>query len=278
MGWQDEIIPQDLTVEHQGAQVPFRDLPLAKESPDFGAFLKRVHDQHTELGRRVPLNGEPDKWRKDYLPKLYEGGIFKPNERLVETAGDPDKYVLNKPDGIPNEAWSEDMVKEVRQIAHEEGVSQKAVDRFLQTHLKSFGAWGQKLQVDVEKSKERVAQAAKELNVSPEQGMEMADRYLEKNFSQEVFDFLKDSGAIFHPEIAVLLMKAGMASGEDISRLGQNIDQSSQADLQASQQYLGEVMNPKHPDHQKWLAKDPEVLRKIDAGFQKAYPGQVTIT
>jgi hypothetical protein len=265
----------------------YHSIPAVKESPDMGSYIKRSQEWQSEIGRmkadptRISLTVKPeemDGWRKDNLPKLLQSNLLGPesardillHHKLIPESHD--KYEVARPDTIPEQAWSDELVNEYRSIAHKHGIPQAAVNDLMALNAKQFQGFTQKLQTEEGEAKKTIAALAAELNVpNPDDLVAGSERWMERNgFPAEQVKALHDSGFLNRSGLVHMIAKAAFDSGESAGILGGGPVDNVDTELQQFQ-----------PGGAKWelfQKGDKATLAERDAIYAKKYPGTVPLS
>lgn len=262
-------IPDTLTVEHQGAQVPLRDVPFVKETPDIPTLAKRAYDAHTEVGARLPLKvTKPEEvaaWRKEHLPKLYKAGI------LEAPPESPDAYGELKPAEIPaGMQWNPEIGKELAATLHKYGVPKGAAQELVGLHMKAIGALYPNPQ-DAEKIN---AALHEEFKDDFDQRVEDAKRMAEKVMSPEDAQQVIQGGFKDHLAVMRVLMRLAPLAAQDSSflaggRQGGGALTPEQAEREAKQLMADPALgylNRDHPKHAETTARVRELFTIASKG------------
>ena len=272
MGWQDEVIPADFTVEHGGQQISAREIPFIKESPDFPTFLKRSIDNHRAIGSSIRLpNGEskPEdiaKWREEHLPKLQKAGIIP---------AAPEKYEIKRPDGLPEGAWSESLEAKAHEWGKKHGLSQEAVNDAMGLYLESFAGFAEPIMKSRQEAEAAFITRMKAEGKDPVQVAEGAKRWAETNIKDEKLrEKLAHAGLMDDPDVVYLLYQASAASGNFDTRNdgGSTVDEAT---AQSAKQEIEAIRNDKNnPRHEKYIKGDAETLKYMDSLYAKLTGGR----
>jgi len=269
-----EGIPQAATIEVGGQQVPLRDQPFIKESADLESFVRRSLEQHSEVGRRIPLkvSGDADlaKWKTDNLPKLYEAGILA---KPPDTAAD---YGIAKPDVLPEGiAWNDEMATKFGTLLHQHGASKALAAGLLDLYGEAlFGA-----QKTLETNYDTALVALKEEHKEHfEERKELAKRLTKQIFkTPEEVAFFEELGLGDHPGFLSVMMRLAPLAASDNSYLKDAIIAPAATGEDVKSE-LGRIMSDKtHPMHAGYHQRDPGVLKHIEEMYKKAYPGTTEI-
>lgn len=276
MGWTDEMIPADLTVEHKGASIPLRDHEFVKSAPDFPTFLKSAFDAHTEVGRRIPLpkdDAAKAKWKEEHLPKLREAGLveapFKP----------PEQYEVKLPEGVPAEAWSEDDTKIATGFAKKYGLSQDALNDGIAVVAGILGKHGAEIQVNREASQAKIKEWADKEGYTVEQINSALDRFNKdpRGWDAETAEAISKSGFADNPLVVQAIVKLMADSGTfDIRGDGSMEDKPAEGNA-AAIEAQDIIRNKENPKYAAYHRGDAEVAAYVDQLMKKAYPGTLEI-
>jgi hypothetical protein len=278
--WYDAI-PDTITVEKDGAQVPLRDHPMVKESPDLGHFAKRTFDLRREVDSRVPLpkDNKPEtmeSWKKEYLPRLQKGGV------VPTPLASPDDYDNVKPPAdLPKSLhWSDDLSKELKTIAHKHQIPKEAMPELIELHKKSVLGAVPQLNVSFE---EAMAGLKKEFGAEFEEREEMAKRFLPEIFSRPGDkEFMEQTGMGNHPVLLSIIMRLAPRIQADSSVIPEATKGGGKGTMtpdQARMELTEIATNPNHPKHNGYMSGSKEVMDYIDGLYKQAYPGDpVTVS
>lgn len=237
------------------------------QEKDLGSVIKSF--AHYERGKgsslRLPSPDKPEEL-KAFKGKLAEKGFIKLP---------PEKYEITRPESVPAEAWSDDLVGEFTDIAGRHGFSAEAVKDLLDFETKRFnGAAGQAkaaLEFDYEQTKQDVTAKAKEIGMSYEEAMEWGGRWLEKNLKEKDIALLKETGMANHPGLVWIITRAGLEAGEDISALVG----AEGAPKPPEQKEIDDIMyNKDNPKHELWKKGDPATRKYVDDLWAKTTGGK----
>jgi hypothetical protein len=259
-------LPDNLTVEDGGKQIPLRDHQFIKETPDVATLAKRALDNHRALGGAVRLPGKDakDEDRKAFLDKVYSTGLFP---RAPES---PDKYEIAKPEGIP---WDDALEKEFRATAHSLGMSNDQVKAIMALDAKRTAAfhaqaaevakaqeaqyaanfdalkkdWGP----DFEKNAELVARAGQYIFGTPEEaakhGFTNDPKFLSKGMLKIAKMLEADDG----------FMQGGNSVSPVITEARKEIDRIR--------------TDKTHPMHERYMKGDQTVAKHLEALYQQEH-------
>jgi len=279
MPWGDSI-PETVTVEQDGRQVPLRGLPLITESPDIGHFAKRAFDMHSELGRRIPVTAKSDAdketWRKEHLPKLYQAGI------LEAPPSSPEAYDnIKRPDLLPEGlVWSEERAKNVAKILHKYGVPKSAVPELLEAHTEALLGLGEGLKTHYDTT---MAALKAEHGDKFDERQEMTKRLTKFIFkTPEEVEFFDRTGMADHPVFNAILMRLAPFAQQDSSFIAEMNRGGGGGGLTGDEvrARVADIMtNKQNPKYAAYWRQDPVVMKEIDDWYKEAYgTGQVTIS
>lgn len=256
-------LPEELTAEHEGKTIALRDHPFIKETPDVATLAKRAYDNHRAVGSSIKLPGKDAKPEEVQAlkAKLYEAGLFEAPPESAE------KYELEL-DTIPEELRAEATVKSVREWAHRNGISQKAVTELMEIEGKRYADAGPLLEYNRHESEGVIAGKAEKDGMTMHQVMAYGGAWLTKNISPDGMRKLVVSGLANDPEISYLIAKAGRDSGEDISFLEGQSDPKTDADYDDVRRMM---TDKSHPMHEKWRRGDPEANAKVEAAYRRKF-------
>lgn len=275
MAWADEL-PVDLTLNVDGKEVPARDVPFVKESPDVGHFLKRAWDGHRELGSRLPIKFSDDptkkiteigEWKKNHLPKLYETGI------LAAPPGKPEDYEIKRPADIPDGiGWKDEFSTKFAATLHKHGIPKAAAPELLELHKEALLSVQQELKTDYDTS---MIALKKEFGSEFDSRMEDAKRLTKAIFkSDEESKFFADTGIGNHPLLLSVLMRLAPFAKQDsslVNDLAQRGDGTKISGEDAKNELADIMNNPKNPRYEGYHRGDAAVQKYIDELYAKAY-------
>jgi len=272
-------IPETLTYEDSGRQLPLRDHPFVKDAPDLPTFVKTAFDAHREVGARIPVRlratndaekvTELAEWKKNHLPKLYEGGF------LARPPASPDDYndVVKRPEKLPDGfGWNEEYVKDFKTIMHKHGVPKDAIPELLALHERTLtGA-----QTSLKTSNEAGLAALK---------AEYGDKYDElreatKRLTNMIFKtpdelaFFESLGLGDHADFLSVMMRLAPLAQADSSFFASQGPQGGPGALTGDdvRQELAKIATDKtHPMHDGYLRNDPKVMDHIEGLYKRAY-------
>lgn len=269
-----EGIPATATIDVGGQQVPLRDQPFIKESADLEAFARRALDQHSEVGRRIPLKVVGDtelaKWKTENLPKLYEAGILS---KPPDTAAD---YGIAKPDVLPEGiGWNDEIAGKFGGLLHKHGASKALAGELLELYGEALFGTQKSLETNYDAA---LAALKTEHAEHYEERRELAKRLTAQIFkSPEEVQFFEELGIGDHPGFLSVLMRLAPLAAADSSYLKDAIVSPGVSGEDVKSE-LGRIMADKtHPMHAGWLIRDPKVLLHVEEMYKKAYPGTTEI-
>jgi hypothetical protein len=263
-------LPDTLTIDQNGAQVPLRDHPFVKETPDLPTFAKRAFEAHREVGNRIPLNVEkPEditKWRQDHLPKLQKAGL------VATPAADATAY-FKKPESLPpGMTWNDNFAKSVGETLHKHGASSALGPELL-------GIWVKAQQEEqtniVNGMKGELDEVVKGLKT------EFADKYDERLESARRLArvTMKDATAMeFDPDLLPVFMRLGpLAESDssfvrDVRRPGADVTGAA-----AWAEHNDIVQNKNNPKYKLYWDGDKATVDYVNGLATKAHPGERSI-
>ena len=249
-----ELIPAEVTVDHDGKQVPLRDTPYATESPDYPTFLKRGYDSHRAIGGMVKVPGKESKPEEvqAFRKKVSEAGHYIPKPYPES----PDKYEVKKPEGWnPDIPLDEEVLGAVRKAAHELELPQEALDKILPLHFAHVEKILKAYKATKEEATKVFDAALTAKGENPEKAKAAIGRYIAKKFGDADYAVLSTSGYGNHPVILQMAYENALANGEDLADFKPEEDKQGDAEFQETQKIM---TDPKHPDHQKWASEGPD--------------------
>jgi hypothetical protein len=237
-------------------------LHLSKRFTSASALAKSYVSLERQLsnGNKVAVPGEnatPEEW-----------------EAFYSKTGRPDKpeaYELKKPDGFPDEIWSEDEVKEFSTIAHKLGLSKKAANALASWQAERVGKVFKGQQEQAEQTKVQAIDALKkEWGAGFEQNVGLAKQAAAHFGGEELLKHPLANDPLFIKAMA----KAGAAISEGKLAGGRQSGLSPDTP-EAVKHRIGEIRGDKshpynvsnHPNHNAAVA---EMARL----YEKAYPDQ----
>ena len=287
MGWQDDLIPQDATVDVDGAPKPFREIPFVKEAPDVITALRRGYDAHREAGARVPVRIERVRnadgtfgpkaeavatWRKEHLPKLYEAGIIDAPPLNVEA------YDIKRPNDIPEGvAWSDERAKKFGELGLKHGVSKSAMSDFLALHREAVIGTQEVLKTSYD---EGMAALKKEHGEDLEAVLEDCKRLNDIIFQKpEELELIEKTGIANHPTWLSILARLSKFAKQDSSLVEdmtssgtRNTGEANVATQEALRREIADIMtNPQNTLYEKYHRGDAQVRADIEKKYEEAY-------
>lgn len=235
---------------------------LAKRFTSLGATAKSYVSAERMLsnGNKVAVpneNSTPEEW-----------------EAFYSKTGRPDKpeaYELKKPDGFPDEIWSEDEVKEFSTIAHKLGLSKKAANALASWQAERVGKVFKGQQEQAEQIKVQAIDALKkEWGAGFEQNVGLAKQAAAHFGGEELLKHPLANDPLFIKAMA----KAGAAISEGKLAGGRQSGLSPDTP-EAVKQRIGSIRGdkshpynvPNHPNH-------GAAVREMAMLYEKAYPDQ----
>jgi len=250
-----------------------------RSDPELAPHLDKISEKtvtdlvksHVHLSRKLgnsvqmpdPAKAKPEEI-KAFKDSVYKAGLF---ESAPES---PDKYTLNRPDGIPETAWPDELVGGFKAMAHELGLTQKQVDKLAEFDAKRFSSFAAPLAADLDAAKKAVTeQWAKEGKGYDEMMALAVEGMAKRNFTAEEVQALEKIGALSHPAVLSGLAKIGEAFKDSDGVIGADTSRidSALADFQ-----------PGGAKWEKLAAGDPATLAERDAIYSKKYPGMVNLS
>lgn len=262
-------IPETVTVEHEGKQVPLRDMPMIKETPDVATAAKRIYDTQTELGRRIRIPGKdanPDEVRA-FKGKLAESG------HLPVVPDSPDKYEIAKPEKlVDGVTWSDDMAKDFRATAHKLGLTNDQAKALVGYHAELMGKMTEGYKVT---SEQAVADLKKEWGANFDKNAEMVDRIIQKEIMTDagLKEFLEKTGLGNAVPLARMIFKFASGRQEDSTHIPKDGGGATEsAEYQEALQIIA-GSSPKSAAYRKENSDGP-IHKFIEAAFKKQFPGK----
>lgn len=212
--WTDAI-PETLTYEQNGTQVPIRDHEFVKTAPDLPTFVKNAFNAHREVGARIPLrvNGpeEVKAWREKHLPSLYQAGI------LEAPPSKPEDYGVLRPEGMDAGLWSDERAGKFAGILHKYGVPKAAAAELLALHAETINGGEAAFKTSVE---EGTAALKREFGDRYDELYQQASRLLPAIFrTPEEIAIVERLGLGNHPGFIGPLMRLAPLAMQDSSFL-----------------------------------------------------------
>lgn len=204
-----------VTVQQDGKDVPIKDVPFFKDTPDIGTALRRSYEAHREVGARIPIKVDKTKpeavetWRKEHLGKLYDAGVLSAPPKAVE------EYEIKKPDDVDEKLWSADHAKKLGEVLLKHGVPKSAVPELLALHNERVAGVNQTLKATYE---EGVASLKTEWGARYDEVMEKCKRFTPAIFkTPEEVAFFEETGLGNHPLFLGPLSRLADRAGNDTS-------------------------------------------------------------
>jgi hypothetical protein len=267
MAWPDDL-PAELTVEHDGKQVPLRDTPLVKESPDLSTFAKRAWDAHREVGTRIPIKAETpaakEAWKREHLPKLYTAGI------LEAPPGKPEDYAIARPEKLPEGLeWSDELAGKLAKTFHKYGIPKAAVGELMDIHIEGVLGAAQTLQTGFDAG---MAELKKEHGDKLEERMELAKRLNAKIFkTPEELEFFNRLGLGDHPGFLSVLLRLAPYAQQDSSLVDGTTSGGKMSGDDVRKEVADIMSNTQNPKHKLYWSRDPATLKYVEDLYSKAY-------
>lgn len=279
--WADSV-PDTLTIEVDNngtkSQVPLKEQQFVKDTPDLPAFVKRAHDAHTEVGRRIPvakLDKEEDKanWRKENMPKFYAAGL------LEAPPSKPEEYGIKRPDGIDEKIpWDDNLGKEFAGVLHKHGIPKSAVGDLLALQARAIGATMPALKTNYEAA---MTALKTEHGDKLDERMEDAKRLTKMIFKDpKEAEFVEQTGLADHPIFLGILLRLAPLARADSSFTAEMNRGGGGGEMTIEQvrEKVATIANDKtNPNHAKYWASDPALMKEIDGWYEQAV-GKGTVT
>lgn len=274
MGWQDDLLPDTVTIDVDGKSTPGADLraiPFIKDTPDFPTFVKRSLDAHREIGSRIPLKVDPTKadevanWRKEHLPKLYKAGI------LDTPVADPKEYNITRPAAIPDGlGWNDELATEMGTVLQKHGIPKSAVPELLALHEKSLLGAQTVLKTSIE---EGMAALRKEHGDKLDERMEVAKRFIPLIFkTPEELEFAEKIGIANHPGFLSVMLRLAPLAMQDSSLIDSLKREGGGLTGEDVRKELADIMsNTENPKHKLFMSQDKATMAYVDDLYRKAH-------
>jgi hypothetical protein len=270
-----------VVVQQDGKDVPIKDIPFVKETPDLATFVKRGYEAHREVGSRLPLKidktkpEEVIKWKTDNLPKLWEAGVLDRPLTKVE------EYEIKKPENLPEGLnWSDELSGELGKTLLKHGIPKAAVPELLELHTKALTNGLKDL--DSGYSYEETTAALKaEFGADYDATLEDAKRLFPQIFkSERDVAFFAKTGLGNHPILTGILMRMSKGVKADTSVMNGNNNRGTGAmTLQEAQSEHADIMNNKaNPKHALYHSKDPATLQYVEDLYKKIPGSDAKVT
>lgn len=277
------LIPADLLVEHNGAQIPFRETEYVKQTPDFVSLLKRGWNDHRDTGRALvpPANGAKPEDIAAFREKVYKTGhVMKPPER----PDSPDKYEIVKPESLPRGMeWKDELTVKARDFFHKNHFTAEQAKAAVAFQTQLMGEMVAPVMAEYDAG---MAGLKTEWGDKFDDNSQKVGRVSSFIFGDETsadWKFINESGMGNTAPFNKLMLKLYDYVQQDSGFLENFGPQSDPADLQEAKNIMA-ASDPQNPLHAKWKAwktgQGPEadaVKRQITDAFAKAFPGEVTI-
>lgn len=268
----------NVAVQHEGKDVPIKDVQFFKDTPDIPTLAKRAYEAHSEVGRRIPIKIDASKpeavenWRKEHLPKLYQAGVLAAPPARVED------YEIKKPDNLePGLNWNDDLAKKFGETMLKHGVPKAAAAELLAIHSEAMGGFSKSMELSYEQGKEALKQ-------------EWGSRYDEvmencKRFSGEIFKtpeevaFFNETGIGNHPAFLSIMSRLADRAGADNSIIpGGRSGGTGMTMEQAQSEHAAIATDPNNPKYKLYHAGDPATMQYIDDLYKKVEGGDKKVT
>lgn len=263
-----------ITVQHDGKDIPIKDVPFVKDSPDLPTFVKRGYEAHREVGARLPLRidktkpEEVTKWKTDNLPKLWEAGVLdRPLSKVEE-------YEIAKPSDLPAEfGWNDERATKLGQILLKHNAPKGLAKDLLDLHVETLKATIADLDSGYNHD-ETVAELKKEFGADYDAKLEDAKRLFPQIFkSERDIAFFAKTGLGNHPILTGILMRMSAGIKPDNGILGGIGGGTNAMTLEEAQAEHADIMgNPLNPKNKLYLMKDPATLKYVE-DLYKRIPG-----
>lgn len=297
MDFTPEQVPDTLTIEHDGHQIPLRDHPIVKGPKDMASFVKMAVDAHREVGARqdrIPASVRPEEietyrqrmidagvfpkaWApvpgKDARPeeiaafkqRAYEAGVFTPPPSTV----DEYRKVIAKPEGVSELAWSDERAGRLAETLHKHGIPASAVPDLLALHAETLGAVQGVVKSDMESG---MAALRREFPEDFEAKQVSAGRLAAAIFkTPEELAAWTASGLGNHPAFLGPLMRLAPLAEQDSSFFAETSKSGAASGVDVRSEVAKIATDTTHPMHAGYTRRDPKVMQYIDELYRKAY-------
>lgn len=262
----------DLSVDIDGKQTPIAETPFVKDVPDFKTFVKNAYESHREVGSRIPVKIDTSKpenvkaWRDTHIPVLRKNGL------LPSPPTDPKEYNVVKPTDMPDGLlWSDERAEKFSKVLHKYEVPKEMAAELMELNKEAMMA-------NINFVKTTMDQGIAALKT------EYGDRYdpmVEdtKRLTSMIFK-TPDELALFtatglanHPSFLSVMMRLSQVAKGDSSFLkDQKSGGTGTMTGEEVRVELSKIINdPKHPDHDRYMRGDKEIMDKVDGWYKSAY-------
>lgn len=267
MDFTAEQLPDTLTVEHNGAQMPLREHAFVKEAPDLPTLIQRGYDAHREVGARVRIPGKDAKPEDvaAFKQKVQEAGVFPAPPASV----DEYKAAIVKPEGVSDLGWSDERAGKLATVLHKHGIPASAVADLLALHGEALSSTQALFKSDMESG---MAALRKEFPEDFDGKQAAAGRLAAAIFkTPEELAVWNASGLGNHPAFLGPLMRLAPLAAQDSSFFAETSKSRAAAGEDVRSEVAKIATDKTHPMHEGYVRRDPAVLKHIDDLYRNAF-------
>ena len=243
---------------------------------DVTALVKEHVNLKGMMGKALfPKDNPTPEELRGMRNRAYDMKLFS---RPPESA---EHYNFDRPEAIPEDAWSEETVGEYRGWANKWGIPQEAINEAMAIQSKQFGGLDKLFEISPEEkavADKTFQEKAEKAGISVEKAIEDGGRYLKENVSERVQKILAMTNLGADPELMFLIAQAGHDTREDTS-----VDTGDQGTIMnsAENEALDIQTNKENPDYKIWHdtthPQHRQVREKVARLWDKAHPGTLSL-
>jgi hypothetical protein len=261
--------PADLTVQHEGQNIPISQHPEIQKTPDVPTLGKRFLDQLSELGKRhrLPTKESKPEEVKEFFSKLE----VPPDESYLRRSRGvpeaPDKYQWQAPEGVQvNEEW----LSKGKAVAHKLGLNNDQFGELVALHSELMAD----MQVKLNTTKEQGEAALRtEWGADYDKNFAIASRGVQTMFKDdpEALELLSELVGN-RPALGKFFLQAGNLTAEDTSTSGGT--PSNANDIQSQ---IDSYMQKGGANYERYMSGEMKALNEVNALYQKLHAGKPDI-
>lgn len=246
--------PADLTVQHEGQNIPISQHPEIQKTPDVPTLGKRFLEGLSELGKRqrIPTKESKPEEVKEFFSKLD----IPPDESYLRRSRGvpeaPDKYEWKAPEGVQvNDEW----LAKGKAVAHKLGLNNEQFGELVGLHNELMQD-AQK--IFATKEADGIAALKTEWGADYDKNYATASRGVQAMFKDnpEALEKFNSFGLGNDPAILKFMLEAGKLTGEDSGSLNGTTPVTRNDEAMA--QYRN-ITEPGGTQYDAWKAGDKAI-------------------
>jgi hypothetical protein len=264
------IFPSDITVPHEGQNIPIAQHPEILKTPDVPTLGKRFLEGLSELGKRqrLPTKESRPEEVKEFFSKLEippDESYLRRSRGVPET---PDKYEWTPPEGAQiNGEW----LGKGKALAHELGLNNEQFGKLVGLHNELMQDAQKIFQT---KEADGVAALKTEWGADYDKNFAIASRGVQAMFKDnpEALEKFNAFGLGNDPAVLKFMLEAGKLTGEDSSTSG-----GTPSNANDIQQQIDTYMVKGGANYERYMQGDVKALGEVEALYRKLHAGKPDI-